>query len=117
MKKKTMNDAQFQIFVKEVKSEMKSDAWMRENGIVPERLQHLAIEVLQAQKIAKNLLTKHGSLMTKEQVELVQNFYKSSRSSLKRRKPTKKACLQVMNIGAAVNRKKFKSDRQRKRRG
>lgn len=115
MKKKIMNDAQFQIFVKEVRSEFKTEAWLRENGIVPKRLQELAIEVLKAQKIAKNLLTKYGSLMTPEQVQVVQNFYRCSRSKLKHIKPTKTACLQVMNIGAAVNRKKFKLARQEKR--
>jgi hypothetical protein len=117
MNKKTMNDAQFQIFLKEVKSELKTDAWLREHGIVPQQLQQLAMEVLQAQKIAKNLLTKHGGLMTQEQVDFVQKFYRSSRSTLKRSKPTKRACLQVMDIGAAVNRKKFKLDRQQKRKG
>ena len=115
MKKKTMNEAQFQIFVKEVKSEFKTEAWLRENGIVPQRLQELAIEVLQAQKIAKTLLTKYGSLMTPEQVQMVQTFYRSSRSKLKHIKPTKRACVEVMNIGAAVNRKKFKLARQEKR--
>jgi hypothetical protein len=115
MKKQKMNDAQFQIFVNEVKSEWKTEAWLRENGIVPKRLQELSLELQQAQKIAKNLLTKHSDLMTPVQVEIVQRFYRASRCCMKKGRPTKKTCLQVMNIGAAVNRKKFKNDRQQNR--
>ena len=109
-----MNEAQFQIFVNEVKSEIKTDAWLRENGINPNRLKQVALDVHQAQKIAKNLLTKNGSLMTQEQVSIVQKFFKSSHNHLLQSKLTKKTCRTIMDIGAAVNRKQFAINRKLK---
>ena len=109
-----MNEAQFQIFVNEVKSEWKTDAWLRENGINPSRLKQEPLEVNQAQKIAKNLLTNFGSLMTAEQITIVQKFFKASRNHLQQSKLTKKTCRMIMDIGAAVNRKQFAINRKLK---
>ena len=93
---------------------MKTDAWLRENGIIPSRLKQVDLEVHKAQKIAKNLLTKHGNLMTEEQVSIVQKFFKASRNHLQQSKLTKKTCRMIMDIGAAVNRKQFAINRKLK---
>jgi hypothetical protein len=89
-----------------------SNKWLRQNGIAPETMNELEVQLLQAQKIAYNLLKDCGKLLGPNEATTLNNFLQASRNSTQRKKLTVNACYKVMNIGAAVNRKLFKSHRQ-----
>ena len=86
--------------------------WLKQNGLKPELLTALDIELLQAQKIAHNLLKYHASLLGHNQAETLNNFLNAMSFGSKRKKITKRTCYRVMNIGTEVNRKVFKQHRQ-----
>jgi hypothetical protein len=89
-----------------------SNKWLRQNGIEPETMNELEVQLLQAQKIAYNLLKDCGKLLGPNEAASLNNFLQASRNAKQRKKLTVNACYKVMNIGAAVNRKLFKSHRQ-----
>lgn len=91
-----------------------TNKWLRDNGINPEILSDLNIQILQAQMIATNILRHHGKLLEQNEASSLNNFLKASRNGKLRQKLTLTACYKVMNIGAAVNRKIFKTHRQQK---
>jgi hypothetical protein len=91
-----------------------TNKWLRDNGINPEILSDLNIQILQAQMIATNILRHHGKLLEHNEAALLNNFLKASRNGKLRQKLTLTACYTVMNIGATVNRKIFKMHRQQK---
>lgn len=93
-------------------AEKQTDNWLRQNGIDPNKLNELDIELLQAQMIATNLLKHHAKLLGQNEAASLNNFLQAIRNGKKRRKLTLKTCYKVMNIGTAVNRKLFKSHRQ-----
>ena len=88
--------------------------WLRQNGIDPDMLSDLNVEILQAQMIATNILRHHGRLLERNEAASLNNFLKASRNAKLRQKLTLTACYKVMNLGAAVNRKLFKMHRQQK---
>ena len=89
-----------------------SNKWLRQNGIAPETINELEVQLLQAQKIAYNVLKDCGKLLGPNEAASLNNFLQASRNAKQRKKLTVSACYKVMNIGAAVNRKQFKSHRQ-----
>lgn len=91
--------------------------WLRDNGIDPEILSDLNLQILQAQMIATNILRHHGRLLERNEAESLNNFLKASRNGKLRQKLTLTACYKVMNIGSAVNRKIFKKHRQENKQG
>jgi hypothetical protein len=93
-----------------MKTADKTNTWLRENGIQPKQFRDWDIDthLLQAQKIAHNLLRHHGKLLGQNEVETLNTFIKSMPSPRSRNKLTKASCYKVMNIGTAVNRKLFK---------
>ena len=89
-----------------------TNKWLRQNGIAPDTMNELEVQLLQAQKIAYNLLKDCGKLLGPNEAATLNNFLQASRNAKQRKKLTVSACYKVMNIGAAVNRKQFKSLRQ-----
>lgn len=86
--------------------------WLKQNGIKPELLAALDMELLQAQKIAHNILKHHSKLLGQNQAATLNTFLNAMTFGNKRKKITKQQCYRVMNIGAEVNRKVFKQHRQ-----
>ena len=98
-------------------AEKQTNTWLRQNGIDPEILNKLDVEILQAQMIATNLLKHHGKLLGQNEAASLNNFLQATRNAKMRRKLTLKSCHKVMNIGTSVNRKMFKKSRQLNRAG
>jgi len=96
-----------------------SNAWLRENGIVPSTLLTQPLYVLQAQRIAHDLLQHHVNWLNAEQQHGLQAFCARAAKTKNKKKPqswvSKSACVQVMNLGSALNRRLFKEQRQRDR--
>jgi hypothetical protein len=91
----------------------RTNTWLRDNGISSKQFNDWRIEtdLLQAQKIAHNLLKHHGKLLGQNEAATLNNFIHAMTSKQKRSKLTKANCYKVMNIGTAVNRKLFRQYR------
>jgi hypothetical protein len=96
-----------------------SNAWLRENGIAPSTLLTQPLHVLQAQRIAHDLLQHHVNWLNAAQQHGLQAFCACAAKAKNKKKPqswvSKSACVQVMNLGSALNRRLFKEQRQRDR--
>jgi hypothetical protein len=96
-----------------------SDAWLRENGIAPSALLTQPLYVLQAQRIAHDLLQHHVNWLNAEQLQGLQAFCARAAKAKGKKKPqswvSKSACVQIMNLGSELNRRLFKEQRQRDR--
>jgi hypothetical protein len=96
-----------------------SDAWLRANGIAPSTLLTQPLYVLQAQRIAHDLLQHHADWLDAAQQQGLRAFCARAAKATGKRNPqswvSKTACVQVMNLGSALNRRLFKQLRQRHR--
>ena len=94
-----------------------SDAWLRENGIVPSTLLTQPLYVLRAQRIAHHLLKHHVGWLNPAQQQGLRAFCAYAAKAKGKKKAqsrvSKSACIQVMNLGSALNRRLFKEQRQR----
>ena len=86
--------------------------WLKDNGLNANTVYSLPSYLVQAQKIAHNLLKHHARLLGQNQAATLNNFLNTMTFGNKRRKITKQQCYKVMNIGTEVNRKVFKQHRQ-----
>ncbi len=96
-----------------------SDVWLRANGIAPSTLLTQPLYVLQAQRIAHDLLQHHADWLDAAQQQDLRSFCVRAAKATGKKKPqswvSKTACVQVMNLGSALNRRLFKEQRQRDR--
>lgn len=92
--------------------ERNSNYWLKANGISPKMLMAERLDLLQAQKIAHNLLKHHVKLLGQNEAASLNNFLLAMHDGKKRKKLTKGACYKIMNIGNAVNRKLFTANRK-----
>jgi hypothetical protein len=96
-----------------------SDAWLRANGIAPSTLLTQPLYVLQAQRIAHQLLQHHADWLDAAQLQCLRSFCAHASKAKGKQNPqsriSKSACIQVMNMGSALNRRLFKEQRQRHR--
>lgn len=97
------------------KDDIATSKWLKANGIAEKGFEALDLEVVQAQKIAHNLLKNNSHLVDKKQVAELNDFLKVAANKKKRQKITKNACNKVMKIGKQANRKAFSSMRKIKR--
>ena len=97
--------------MKNDKAEIALRSWLTENGLKVEGLEGTDIHVLQAQRIAHNVLKQHAELLDKNQAAVLNNFLRAMGTGQGRMlKPAH--AQKVMNIGAAVNRRVFRQYRQ-----
>lgn len=96
--------------MKNYKAENALRSWLTENGLSDDGLENTDVYLLQAQRIAHNVLKHHAPLLGQNQAAALNNFLRAM--STGQRKKLKSAHAQkVMNIGAAVNRRLFKQHR------
>ena len=83
--------------------------WLKQNGFNEKYFAVVAVELLQAQKFATNILKESGRYLDQNQAATLNNFLLAMSRKDKRKKLTKKQAHTVMNIGKEVNRKLFKA--------
>lgn len=103
-----MKENKFEFALHRLKQKGNADYWLKQNGISPEDLLALDIELLQAQQIATNLLKHHASLLCKAQSDKLNAFLHAMTTANSRKRIPRSTCFGVMNIGKAVNRKLFR---------
>ena len=100
-----------------MRTEQLADKWLKENGIEPDALLKLDMHLLQAQRIAHNLLKHHAKGLEQNEIETLNTFLKAMAHANKRNRLTPAHCYKVMNIGTAANRKLFRKHRHAKKIG
>jgi hypothetical protein len=89
-----------------------TDSWLKQNGITPEALTKVKPEILQATKIATNILDSNDkSFLHHYEREVIYDFLKMARSN-KRNKLTKKQCFAIVNISYHIGRRKTKANKK-----
>ncbi len=100
--------------MKNLHAEIALRSWLTENGLSAEHFEDTDLHLLQAQRIAHNLLTHYPKLLDYNQTASLNNFLRAMSGS--QRKKLKLAHAQkVMNIGTTINRKLFKQYRELQR--
>ena len=81
--------------------------WAADIGSNAKRVFADNIELVQATRIATNLLKHDAKLLEQNQVHTLQTFLQAAQSK-DRNKITQGQCFKIMNIGTKINRKLFK---------
>ena len=81
--------------------------WATDIGSNAKRVFADNIDLVQATRIATNLLKHDAKLLEQNQVQVLQAFLQSAQSK-DRNKITQGQCFKIMNIGTKINRKLFK---------
>jgi len=114
MKKHTLTNKQYDIQAKQTKSDKEFCDWLQQNGLKEKYFTLVPIELLQAQRIASNILKDSGRYLAQNQANTLNNFLLAMSRQDKRKKLTIKNAYTVMNIGKEVNRKMFKAYKKSK---
>ena len=78
--------------------------WIRENGMQVSTFNTTPVKLLQAQQQATNLLRNHANLLTKAQVQTLQNFQKRMTHKNTRTKLKPEYAYPILNIATKVKR-------------
>ena len=89
--------------------------WLKDNGLNANTVYSLPSYLVQAQKIAHNLLKHNARLLGQNEAATLNNFLNAMSFTKLREKLTEAECYKIMNIGKAVNRKLFKAHKALKR--
>lgn len=85
--------------------------WLKVNGLDPKTFHVDELHIVQARKIATNLLKNNSKLLGQNQAQTLNNFLKAKTKTI-----TLKQCYSVMNIGTQINRKLYKIKAKSKKR-
>lgn len=107
-----MDELTYTIQIRARKDENQTSAWLKQQGISPEYFAQTKIYLLQAQKVATNILKNHAKLLEQNQANTLNNYLRAMTNTKKRNKLTEAQAHKVMNIGTQANRKLFKQHRQ-----
>jgi hypothetical protein len=86
--------------------------WIRANGMQVSTFNSTPIKLLQAQKTAHTLLTKHQKLLTTEQTKTLRNFKRRVGNTKLCTKLKPEAAYPILNIATKINRQLFKQYKQ-----
>ena len=81
--------------------------WATDIGSNAKRVFADNIDLVQATRIATNILKHNAKLLEQNQVQVLQAFLQAAQSK-DRNKITQGQCFKIMNIGTKINRKLFK---------
>ena len=109
-----MDDITYQQQRNQKHNDTQTETWLRDNGITAQQFCDLAIGLLQAQRVASNLLKHHAGQLEQNQAQTLNNYLQAMTDNNKRNKLTQTQALKILNIGTAVNRKLFRQLRQSK---
>ena len=109
-----MDDLTYTQQRREKANDTQTETWLHGNGITTQQFSDLDIGLLQAQRVATNLLQHHAGLLGKNQAHTLNNYLQAMRNGAKRKKLKQTQAFKILNIGTEVNRKLFRQHRQLK---
>ncbi len=81
-----------------------TDWWLKKNGLNPDAIADVCIEVLNAQRVAYSVLQRHKELLTPKQLQILNNFNHRLNDKKKRRKLRPSSAYPVLNLCTKINR-------------
>jgi hypothetical protein len=97
-----LTNTQYSINRKTAIDSQLTNSWLSQNGINPEILNKLKSEILQATKIAKNILYNVREYsITQDEIKKLQSF-------LKHKSHTSKNCISILNLAKTIKRRKVR---------
>jgi sulfite reductase alpha subunit-like flavoprotein len=81
-----------------------TDSWLKKNGLNPEAVGSVCIEVLQAQQKVHELIARHGSLLNPTQLQLIENFKHRLSDKQKRKKLKPSSAYPILNLCTKIYR-------------
>ncbi|MDH6524982.1 hypothetical protein [Polynucleobacter sphagniphilus] len=109
-----MDELTYTIQTRTRQDENQTSTWLKQQGISPEHFAQTQIYLLQAQKVATNILKNYAKLLEQNQANTLNNYLRAMTNTKKRNKLTQAQAHKVMNIGTQANRKLFKQHRQKR---
>jgi len=94
----------------------KTAKWISDNGMSIKDFAVIDIRLLQAQKAAHTLLTKHSDWLTDRQRKHLEEFKQRASNKKQRPRITGNETLGILNLAKTANRKDFKQRRKDKAR-
>ena len=102
--KDQLTETQYQILRKQGKDTLTTNDWLISTVIKLNTFSTTNPKLLQAQQQATNLLRNHANLLTKTQVQTLQNFQKRMTHKNTRTKLKPEHAYQILNIATKVKR-------------
>ena len=109
-----MEDITYQQQRNQKTNDTQTETWLRDNGITAQQFCDLDVGLLQAQRVASNLLKHHAHLLGQNQAHTLNNYLQVMTNKNKRNKLTQTQALKILNFGTQVNRKLFQQYRKLK---
>ena len=89
-------------------SDIRTDTWLKSNGLNPNTFCDTPLNLVQAQKTAHNLLKHHSASLTADETKLLKTFLFQLRQKCLIKKVLIANLYRVMNLGTKINRQVFK---------
>jgi hypothetical protein len=103
-KKHALTPEQFQQQLQSKRDAGLTDWWLKKNGLNPDAIVDVCIEVLNAQRVAHAVLLRHKDLLSPAQLQLLKNFNHRLNDKKKRRKLKPSSAYPVLNLCTKINR-------------
>ncbi len=107
-----LTDIQHAMLKKAKKDTAQTDKWLRENGVNAQVVAHTHGSLVQAQKKAHELLTKHADMLTPSQVKKLQGFQRKMNTGHIRKKLKPSSAQVVFSISTKIVRTLHKQAKQ-----
>ena len=104
-------DLQFVISSRAKSDTRYTDNWLKNIGMSERDLLSSTTLLLQAQKMANELLALHTVLIQQHKLQWLRDLVRRSRNNRQRQRITEKECYAVLNYAKSINRKLFKQQR------
>ena len=103
-----LSDTQYAMQKQAKKDTAQTDKWLRENGVNAQIVSHTHGSLVQAQKKAHELLTKHADMLTPSQVKKLQGFQRKMNTGHIRKKLKPSSAQVVFSISTKIVRILYK---------
>lgn len=107
-----MTHRQYEIYKRTSNNTAESNDWLRKQGLDEQSFTDINIRLLEAQRQAHALLKEHRSLLSIDQVNVLEIFLQLVTRKRARNKLKPQVANPVLNISTKINRQLFKQYRQ-----
>jgi sulfite reductase alpha subunit-like flavoprotein len=115
-KTKSLTDEQFRIQLQGKRDVGLTDWWLKQNGLNPDAISTVCIEVLEAQRDLHELLKNHSGLLTPEQMKLVDNFKQRLKDKKKRKRLRPSSAYPIRNLCKKIKRLAYRHELEARKR-
>jgi len=104
-----MDNTTYNIQKQAHKDEQQATRWLKDNGLNVKYFADLNLHLIEAQRIAANILKHNKDLLANNEAHSLRNFLQAMKDKNKRAKLTSARAYKIMNLGHTVNRRMFKA--------